>query len=58
MMNKKNFDCLLKALEITEIVLALFAFSQPLGIAAGTAILGYLYLMPYNNENDEDENQD
>jgi hypothetical protein len=55
----KDFDCLIKALEITQIVVALFAYSQPLGIAAGAGILGYLYLMPYNNEeNDEDENQD
>ncbi|MEW5858200.1 MAG: hypothetical protein AB1861_12590 [Cyanobacteriota bacterium] len=58
MMNKKDFNCFIKALEITQIVVALFAYSQPLGIAAGAAIFGYLYLMPNNEENDEDENQD
>ncbi|MBD2087117.1 hypothetical protein [Coleofasciculus sp. FACHB-542] len=54
----KDFNCFIKALEITQIVVALFAYSQPLGIAAGAAILGYLYLIPNNDENDEDENQD
>lgn len=57
-MNKKDFDCFLKAVEITGVVVGLFAYSQPLGIAAGAAIVLCLYLMSKNDENENDENRE
>lgn len=53
-MNKKDFDCFLKALEITEVLVSLFVISPILGTLAGAAIFGYL-LMMINNKNREDE---
>ncbi|MCL1468043.1 hypothetical protein [Argonema galeatum] len=54
----KDVDCFLKAVEITGIVVGLFTYSQPLGIAVGAAILLYLYLMSNNDQNKEDENRE
>ena len=55
MLNKQNFECLLKALEITEIIISLFAISQSLGILAGGVILAYLLLLIKNNQNGGEE---
>jgi hypothetical protein len=54
----KDVDCFLKAVEMTGIVVGLFAYSQPLGIAVGGAILFYLYLMSNNDENKGDKNRE
>lgn len=55
MLNKQNFEYLLKALEITEIIVSMFAISPTLGILAGTGILIYLLLLIKNNQNGEEE---
>ncbi|MBE9229017.1 hypothetical protein IQ264_26775 [Phormidium sp. LEGE 05292] len=55
MLNKQDFECFLKALEITEIIVSLFAISQILGILAGVAIVAYLLLLMKNSQNREDE---
>lgn len=55
MLNKQNFDYFLKALEITEIIVSMFAISPTLGILAGGAIVAYLFVLINNNQNGEDE---
>ncbi len=55
MLNKQDFECFLKALEITEIIVSLFTISPALGIVAGGAIVAYLLLLMKNNQNREDE---
>lgn len=55
MVNQKDFDYFIQALEITEILVSLFAISQPLGIAVGVVILTYLYLMSKDDENREEK---
>lgn len=55
MLNKQNFECFLRDLEITEIIVSLFAISPSLGILAGGAILAYLLLPIKNNQNREEE---
>ncbi|GAB4209121.1 MAG: hypothetical protein Fur006_68610 [Coleofasciculaceae cyanobacterium] len=51
----KDFDCFIQSLEILGIILSLLAYSQPLGIAVGAAIIGYLCLIVNDDENDEEQ---
>ena len=51
----KNFDYFIQSLEILGIILSLLAYSQPLGIAVGAAIFGYLCLIINDDENDEEQ---
>jgi hypothetical protein len=56
-MKRKDLDGFILALELTEIIVSLFAFSPPLGILAGAAIVCYLYLMSKENDNNEDRDE-
>lgn len=47
-MKRKDLKYFIQALELTEIVVSLFVFSPPLGIAVGAAIVYYLYLISDN----------